>query len=222
MIYAAHVIDPRCKASMIKDMMPDTADWVLDNVKKYMKSEWPDLAKSDTPSLVPSSESSTSNTRPNGISVAQWKAIQNKKAKEAALGEAQLTSELERWLQSEPLEWSDSVNNHPDFLRTWWKEHAAQWPRLAKAALDLLAVSASEVDVERLFSGCTDEYGIRRHALKADTVRVLTLLRSQYTSEDDRDDKLIESAMQLDIVEHCNSIIWRPDLTNAGYQKVSS
>ena len=49
---------------------------------------------------------------------------------------------------------------------------------------------------------------------KADTVRVLALLRSQYASEDDRDDKLIESEMQLDIVEHRNSIIWRPYLTN--------
>jgi hypothetical protein len=35
-----------------------------------------------------------------------------------------------------------------------------------------------KVDVERLFSGCRDEYGLRRHALKAGTVRVLTLLRS--------------------------------------------
>jgi hypothetical protein len=39
-------------------------------------------------------------------------------------------------------------------------------------ARDLLACSSSEVDVERLFSECRDEYGIRRHVLKAETVSV--------------------------------------------------
>ena len=79
------------------------------------------------------------------------------------------------------------------------------------AARDLLAISASEVDVERLFSGCRDEVGIRRHSLKSDTIRVLTLLRSAYTTEDDVDKALIKAAMELDIVLHNNSILWRPD-----------
>jgi hypothetical protein len=85
---------------------------------------------------------------------------------------------------------------------------------LAKAARVLLAVSASEVDVERLFSGCRDEFGIRRHSLKADTVRVLTLLRSSYTSEDAVDRALIDEAMQLDILAFRHSILWRPDEYN--------
>lgn len=76
----------------------------------------------------------------------------------------------------------------------------------------MLPCCSSEVDVERLFSGCRDEYGIRRHSLKASTVRVLTLLRSQYQSEDEIDTKLVASAMELDIVSTMrNSILWRPD-----------
>lgn len=82
---------------------------------------------------------------------------------------------------------------------------------MAAAARDLLSVSGSEVDVERLFSGCRDELGIRRHALKADTVRVLTLLRSAYTQEDEVDRKLIKAAMEYDILPFANSILWRPD-----------
>ncbi|KAH7310175.1 hypothetical protein BKA65DRAFT_414127, partial [Rhexocercosporidium sp. MPI-PUGE-AT-0058] len=73
----------------------------------------------------------------------------------------------------------------------WWKEGAFQWPRLAAAPRDLLPFSASEVDVERLFSGCRDEYGIRRYSLKSETVRVLTLLRGAYESEDTVDTALI-------------------------------
>jgi len=83
---------------------------------------------------------------------------------------------------------------------------------LAVAARHLLPCSASEVDVERLFSSCRDEYGIRRHALKASTVQVLTLLRSAYQSEDKRDAELIKNAMESDIVDTMrNSVLWRPD-----------
>ena len=88
------------------------------------------------------------------------------------------------------------------------------WPLLTKAARDLLPCSASEVNVERLFSGCRDTFTIRRHALKAETVRVLTLLRSAYTLEDNRDHELIKLAMALNIVKQRNSIIWRLDTIN--------
>ena len=65
--------------------------------------------------------------------------------------------------------------------------------------------------MERLFSGCKDEIGIRRHALKAETVRVLTLLRSSYTSQDKEDNALLQEAMKLNVWEFRNSILWRPD-----------
>ncbi len=66
-------------------------------------------------------------------------------------------------------------------------------------ARDLLPYSTLEVDIKRLFSGCRDEYGIRRHSLKSETVRVLTLLQSTYESEDTVDLALIKAAMELDI-----------------------
>jgi hypothetical protein len=47
--------------------------------------------------------------------------------------------------------------------------------------------------------------------LKAETVRVLTLLRSAYVSEDEVDKALIKAAMKLDIVFQRNSILWRLD-----------
>jgi hypothetical protein len=51
---------------------------------------------------------------------------------------------------------------------------------MAAAARALLAVPASEVDVERLFSGGRDLLGIRRYALKGETMRILTLLKSYF------------------------------------------
>ena len=94
--------------------------------------------------------------------------------------------------------------------RKRWKERAAEWPKLTAAVSDLLAVSASEVDGKRLFSGCRDEVGLRRHSLKSDTIHVLTLLRSVYATEDGVDRALIKAAMELDFIPHNISILWRP------------
>ena len=71
--------------------------------------------------------------------------------------------------------------------------------------------AASEVDVKRLFSGCRDKYRIRRHSLKADTVRVITLLRSAYTTEDTEHKDRIEIAIKLELKSLRFSILWRPD-----------
>jgi hAT family C-terminal dimerisation region len=210
LLYAAHILDPRCRASMIKDMMPDQYDDVIQKATEYFYSEWPELAKDDIPTLS-TTESDEPETRPFGMSLAQWKAIQNKKAKDAKARVLQPTSELLRWLALEPLEYNEQSSKDPDFLRKWWKEHHREWPQLARAIQDLLPCSASEVDVERLFSGCKDEIGIRRHALKAETVRVLTLLRSSYTSQDQEDNALLQEAMKLNVWEFRNSILWRPD-----------
>ncbi|KAM4054442.1 hypothetical protein HRG_014904 [Hirsutella rhossiliensis] len=92
-----------------------------------------------------------------------------KKAREAETGAAIPISELERWFAAPRIEFDESIAKSPDFLLKWWKEYKVEWPLLAAAARDLLSVSGSKVDVERLFSGCRDEFGIRRHALKADT-----------------------------------------------------
>jgi len=206
-IYAAHILDPRCKTSLIKDMMGDQTDRIVTAVTDYFKAEWPETVATGSASTSWQSSAALPDTRPADISIARWKQLQSKMAQDVQASIAPLTSELERWLASKPEEWQTS----PDFVRMWWKEHASQWPELAVAARDLLPVSASEVDVERLFSGCRDEIGIRRHSLKAETVRVLTLLRSAYASEDEVDKALIKAAMKLDIVFQRNSILWRPD-----------
>ena len=131
MIYAAHTLDPRCKSSMIQDMMPTEATTVITSVKKYFKEEWPELAKQST--LVSTTSSSPEN-RPVGMSGAQWKAIQNRKAREAESHAVLATSELDRWLQSPPIEFDESTNQDRDFVRKWWKENAYSWPTLAEAA----------------------------------------------------------------------------------------
>lgn len=100
------------------------------------------------------------------------------KANEAQGGSAIPTSELERWLATRRIRFDVSIVKPPDFLRKRRKEQKDEWPLLAAAARHPLSVSDSKVDVEGLFGGCRDEFGIRGH---------LTLsrqLRSAYTEED--------------------------------------
>jgi hypothetical protein len=210
MIYAAHILDPRCRFTMIKSMMPN-ADEVLKNTKEYFIREFPALALQDAPILLGTTQTSAEG-RPSGMSLAQWNLVQSRRAEQVADLITQATSELERWMETVALVWDKHNNNSETFLVSWWKANALEWPLLAVAARHLLPCCGSEVDVERLFSGCRDEYGIRRHALKAGTVRVLTLLRSQYQSEDEVDAELIKEAMESDIVDGIrNSVLWRPD-----------
>ncbi|KAH7418649.1 ribonuclease H-like domain-containing protein, partial [Cadophora sp. MPI-SDFR-AT-0126] len=150
MLFAAHILDPRYKTHQLEMMIPDQYSEIIAKVKKYFKTEWPELATLNVTSSTPSQ--SRPAERPQGVSIAQWKAIQMKKAKEADAGAAIPTSELERWFATPRTEFDESIAKSPDFLRKWWKEHKDDWPLLAAAARHLLSVSGSEVDVERLFS----------------------------------------------------------------------
>jgi hypothetical protein len=53
---------------------------------------------------------------------------------------------------------------------------------MAAAARDFLAIPASEVAVERLFSKERDLLGIRRHSMKAYTMRILMLMDDAYST----------------------------------------
>lgn len=65
-------------------------------------------------------------------------------------------------------------------LCDWWKVHKKEYPRMAAAARDYLAIPASEVSVERLFNTGRDVLGVRRFSMKGETLRILMLLDDMY------------------------------------------
>ena len=63
------------------------------------------------------------------------------------------------------------------WILNWWKANMGEYPCMAQAARDYLAIPASEVDIERLFSLGRDILGIRRFSMSMDTLRALILVK---------------------------------------------
>jgi hypothetical protein len=55
---------------------------------------------------------------------------------------------------------------------------------VAKAARDLLAIPAVEVNIERLFSEGRDALGIRRMVMDREIMRITRLMKSYYDQKD--------------------------------------
>src|SRR6266487_4782120 len=51
LIYITHILDPRYRGAMIKNMMPDQFDEVIHSATTFFHAEWPQLAKDDMPTL---------------------------------------------------------------------------------------------------------------------------------------------------------------------------
>jgi hAT family C-terminal dimerisation region len=68
----------------------------------------------------------------------------------------------------------------PKWLCKWWYRHSRDYPQMAAAARDYLAIPGSGVAVERLFNKGRDVLGIRRQSMKSDTLRMLMLLDGEF------------------------------------------
>ncbi|CAG8690576.1 2245_t:CDS:1, partial [Cetraspora pellucida] len=53
----------------------------------------------------------------------------------------------------------------------WWEVHEAKYPNLARMARDYLAITATSVPVEQVFSGGTDLISVKRCSLNANFIR---------------------------------------------------
>ena len=60
----------------------------------------------------------------------------------------------------------------PGWLFHWWRVHRDEYPKMAAAIRDYLAIPASEVSVERKFNPGRDLLGIRRLSMKSDSMRM--------------------------------------------------
>jgi hypothetical protein len=69
-----------------------------------------------------------------------------------------LSSDIDRYFDSPRLEVTDTKG--PNWLFNWWRVYRDEYPKMAAAARGYLAISASEVSVERKFNSERDLLGI--------------------------------------------------------------
>ena len=169
--YVAMALDPWFKFTLIREQYGDDAEDIINRVRLYLKKEYlfhPSVQLLVHPDILISSAS---------MGLHQFNLL-----RQAHPRSSEPISDIDKYLDSRPIDWDiNSLENHdPDWLLKWWKSSQFLFPLTAQAARDHLAIPASEVDVERLFCGGRDQLGIRRWALKGETMRFLTLLKSYF------------------------------------------
>lgn len=170
--YTALTLDPRVKGDLILEELQDdenSGSLILKAIRDNLHQTY---RLNDTESglltTVPTLRESDS----------EYSDIESRMLQRLQPRNQSLLSDIDRYFDSPLVSVTDTKD--PNWLCDWWRIHKDEYPQMAKAARDYLAIPASEVAVERLFSAGRDLLGIRRHSMKADTMRMLMLMNDVY------------------------------------------
>jgi hypothetical protein len=166
--YVALMLDPRFKALLLEKELGSEASKIINHIKDLLHEQYPS-AREQSPAI---NEDRALHSHSKEARVLQR--LQPQK---------QRLSDIERYFEDGVVSIDESVTKEKNWLLSWWRSHGDEYPRMAVAARDYLAIPASEVSVERLFNNGGDLVGLRRHSLGAETMRRLMLLRDMYLAE---------------------------------------
>lgn len=164
--YTALVLDPRVKGEMILRELQDgkAGTMILETIRTNLHQVYA-ASKPDHDAAA----SISSSLQHSDVESRMLKKLQ---ARDPPL------SDIDKYFDTPPISVADTTGQN--WLCNWWKMHKGEYPRMAAAARDYLAIPASEVAVERVFSTARDVLGIRRYSLKGDTLRMLMLIPDGY------------------------------------------
>src|SRR5450432_4863580 len=91
---------------------------------------------------------------------------------------ATFKSDIDRYFNDPLAQITEDMAKDSNWLFNWWKLRTDEYPCMASAARDYLAIPASEGSCKRLFSGGRDMIGLRRFSLNPNTMRQLSILRA--------------------------------------------
>ena len=168
--YIALILDPRFKTLLLdKELGPVTTPKVVRSIKDTLHEQYPSK---------PSPEQSVSKLH-------QDNKRQSLEARVLQKLQPQVIqrSAIDRYFEEGVVTVDESITKDENWLFAWWRTHKDEYPRMAAAARDYLAIPAAEVAVERLFNRGRDLLGVRRHSIKGETMRKVMLLRDIYSLE---------------------------------------
>jgi len=167
-LYITMLLDPRLKKLVLEHELQDGARDIIAAMQEKLEIQYPIAHE---PELSATSEGPGSSANPHKTIVSEMmskiRATQKSSDK---------TSDIAQYLNSDVAEF-DEKNSKKDWIYKWWQGHVDEYPRMAAAARDYLAVPGAEVDVERLFNSGRDLLGLRRWSLSSGTMRKLLILK---------------------------------------------
>lgn len=170
--YIALILDPRFKTLLLKrELGNDATQDIIKTIRDFLHDQYPPQASHDMPAS--GSDQAAIDNRPS---------LQNRVLKKLR-PQTTSRSDIDFYLDEDIVDIPESVTREGNWLCSWWRKHADEYPRMAAAARDYLAIPAAEVAVERLFSHGRDILGVRRYSLQGETMRRLMFLRSAYKPE---------------------------------------
>lgn len=163
--YTSVILDPRVKGDLILSELDDkeAGNMILTAIRENLHQKYPRQGD----------ESRISFQRPTLDPLRS--SIESRMLQRLQPQISPMVSDIDQYFDSPRVNIIDTVSS--DWLCTWWRTHKGELPQMAAAARDFLAIPASEVAVERLFSTARDLLGVRRHGMKADTMRILMLIK---------------------------------------------
>jgi hAT family C-terminal dimerisation region len=168
--YIALVLDPRFKTLLLdKELGQVTALKVIRSIKDTLHEQYPSKSSLEQSMSKINQDNKRQSLEARVLQKLQPQVIQR--------------SDIDRYFEEGLVTVDESITKDEDWLFAWWRTHKDEYPRMAAAARDYLAIPAAEVAVERLFSHGRDLLGVRRHSLKGETMRKVMLLRDIYSLE---------------------------------------
>ena len=155
--YIALLLNPRYKTRLLEQELEDDAQSIIQHIKEVLHQHYP-----ATPLREP-------------LQLEEPRQSLEARLLSKIQPSTMLSSDIDRYFNDPIAQIQDTTN--PNWLFEWWNNHQDEYPRMAAAARDFLAIPSSEVSVERLFSAGRDMISLRRFSLHAITLRELFLLR---------------------------------------------
>jgi hypothetical protein len=168
--YTALILDPRVKGDLLLDELEDETigreilQALRDNLHR-------DYSVATMESNLPTGQSLLERSTEHSD-------VESRLLKRLQPRNQPLLSDIDRYLNSPRVNINDMKD--PNWLCNWWRINKGEYPRMAAAARDYLAIPASEVPVDRLSNAGRDILGIRRHSMNSETMRMLILMDNVY------------------------------------------
>jgi hypothetical protein len=169
--YTALILDPRVKGDLLLEELEDEATGreILQALRDNLHRDYPvNTVESSLPMAQSLQECST-----------EYSDVESRLRKRLQPRNQPLLSDIDRYFDSPRVNINDMKD--PNWLCNWWQINKDEYPRMAAAARDYLAIPASEVPVERIFNIGRDILGIRRHSMNSETMRMLMLLDNRHS-----------------------------------------